>query len=445
MAQPCGCASSAEQCCSLDCLEQPRFFCGQLLTDQDLTALLRWTQDKLRLGRYRHGWGVVCGLEVRCDPKPGWVIVSPGYAVSCCGDDIIVCQDEPFDLGGACTEEKDPCAELYRHSAAEEGTTDEAGGALFYGVAVQGKISAIDLYIRYREAYADPQTALGRSVCREVAECEYSRTREVFTLSWQPAITDDPVRAAAERWHGDYEACLQVVTDFQRVFPSLGALSEDARQKVGEDIKRWLLRRLGEAPLRQFCFVHDWICTMTAEELTDEAKLGQVLFWLVQDCHNAFLTCACYACQDSPGVPLARVWLQATPDSDGKQVCTVLGIDAYPPYRRPLSPECWPAPLGSVNAGQVIWHDLEEARTKLADLGVDVVRQEVFNFPGTVAELEDALRSTQNLFLRYDASYIVLHHEVQGRQRVVGFRPSASLLAPGTPRALLPARRKRTR
>src|SRR5262245_59204059 len=97
MAQPCGCAPSAEQCCSLDCLEQPRFFCGQLLTDQDLTALLRWTQDKLRLGRYRHGWGVVCGLEVHCDPRqPGWVIVSPGYAVSCCGDDIIVCQDEPF-------------------------------------------------------------------------------------------------------------------------------------------------------------------------------------------------------------------------------------------------------------------------------------------------------------------------------------------------------------
>jgi hypothetical protein len=426
-----GCAPHEEQCCSLDCLEQPRFFCGQLLTDQDLTALLSWTQDKLRLGRYRHGWGVVCGLEVRCDPKqPGWVIVSPGYAVNCCGDDIIVCQDEPFDLSGACPEEKDPCAELQRHGTAEGGATDEVAKEQFYGVEVPGKASAVDLYIRYREAYADPQTAIGRSVCREVAECEYSRTREVFTLSWQPAITDDPVRAAAERWHRDYEACLQVVTDFQQVFLSLGALSEDNRRKVGEAVKRWLLRRLGEAPLRQFCFVHDWICRMTAEELTDEAKLVQVLFWLVQDCRNVFLTCDCYACQDSPGVPLARVWLQATTDSSGRQVCTVLGIDTYPPYRRPMSPECWPAPLGSVNAGQVIWHDLEEARTKLADLGVEVVDQEVFNFPGTVAELEDALRPTQNLFLRYDASYIVRYYAVQGRQRVVGFRLGASLLAP---------------
>ena len=353
MAQPCkqGCAPSAEQCCSLNCLEQPRFFCGQLLTDQDLTALLRWTQDKLRLGRYRHGWGVVCGLEVRCDPKqPGWVIVSSGYAVSCCGDDIIVCQDEPFDLRGACSVEKDPCAELQRPGEAGGAATDTAAREQFYGVEVLGKVSAVDLYIRYREAYADPQTALGRSVCREVTECEYSRTREVFTLSWQPVIapTLDPIEAAAERWQRAYEACLQVVTDFQRVFPSLGeqvsTLGEDDRRKVGEDIKRWLLRWIGEHPSHQFCFVHDWICVMSAEELIQESTLARVLFWLVQDCRNAFLSCACYACQDSPGVPLARVWLQATMGSGGRQVCTVLGIDAYPPYRRPMSPECWPAP-----------------------------------------------------------------------------------------------------
>src|SRR5262247_2025944 len=89
---PCGCAPCDEPCCRLDCLERPRFFCGQLLTDQDLMALLGWTQDKLRLGRFRHGWGVVCGLEVHCyAQKPGWVLVKPGYAISCCGDDIIVC------------------------------------------------------------------------------------------------------------------------------------------------------------------------------------------------------------------------------------------------------------------------------------------------------------------------------------------------------------------
>lgn len=76
-----------EECCALDCLVRPRFFGGQLLTDTDLGQLVTWTADKLRLGRYRHGWGVVCGLEVRCDPaNPSGVIVGPGYAVSCCGE-----------------------------------------------------------------------------------------------------------------------------------------------------------------------------------------------------------------------------------------------------------------------------------------------------------------------------------------------------------------------
>ena len=37
----------------------------------------------LRLGRFRHGWGIVCGLDVRCDPTcEGGVVVEPGYAVS---------------------------------------------------------------------------------------------------------------------------------------------------------------------------------------------------------------------------------------------------------------------------------------------------------------------------------------------------------------------------
>src|SRR3990170_2570665 len=110
---PCGCAPCDEACCGLDCLVQPRFFCGQLLTDQDLNTFLHWTQDKLRLSRYRDGWGVACGLEVACDPEnPTGVIVHPGYAVSCCGDDIIVCEPAKLDLRRACDAPADPCETL---------------------------------------------------------------------------------------------------------------------------------------------------------------------------------------------------------------------------------------------------------------------------------------------------------------------------------------------
>ena len=75
----CGDPTCNGRSCGLDCLMQPRFFCGQLLTDQDLTTLRTWTQQKFRLSRYRDGWGVACGLNVRCDhEKSGHIIIEPG-------------------------------------------------------------------------------------------------------------------------------------------------------------------------------------------------------------------------------------------------------------------------------------------------------------------------------------------------------------------------------
>ena len=90
---PCNCRSQecSSQCCELECLIQPRFYCGQLLTDQDLTVLLDWVKGKTRLARYRHGWGVVCGLEVQCQTMPGSEMllkVTPGYAINGCTGDL---------------------------------------------------------------------------------------------------------------------------------------------------------------------------------------------------------------------------------------------------------------------------------------------------------------------------------------------------------------------
>src|SRR5262245_25466521 len=100
---PCGCAPCDKQCCDLECLVRPRFFCGQLLTDADLTALVEWSRARFRLARYRHGWGVICGLEVSCDPqKPAGVLIHPGYAIDCCGNDIVVCTPSSYSLANAC-------------------------------------------------------------------------------------------------------------------------------------------------------------------------------------------------------------------------------------------------------------------------------------------------------------------------------------------------------
>jgi hypothetical protein len=86
-------------CGGLECLCRPRFFAGQLLSEEDLRALDHYIIEKNRLhNRYLHGSGVVCGLQVICHECKGWVTIKSGYAIDPCGNDIIVCQDYSFDL-----------------------------------------------------------------------------------------------------------------------------------------------------------------------------------------------------------------------------------------------------------------------------------------------------------------------------------------------------------
>src|SRR5215203_2469423 len=94
-------------CGGLECLCRPRFFAGQLLTEEDLNRLDHYIVAKHKLhNRYLHGWGVVCGLDVVCDGcGSGNVMVTPGYALSPCGEDIVVCGEHRVavcDLIDAC-------------------------------------------------------------------------------------------------------------------------------------------------------------------------------------------------------------------------------------------------------------------------------------------------------------------------------------------------------
>ena len=83
-------------------LEAPLFFTGELLTAQDLDAIVRYTRGRLALDRYRDGWGVVCGLGVGLDPGCSRrVVVGCGYAVGPQGNDILVPAPAPF-VGPIC-------------------------------------------------------------------------------------------------------------------------------------------------------------------------------------------------------------------------------------------------------------------------------------------------------------------------------------------------------
>ena len=369
----CGCTEPERQveCCGLDCLEAPRFFCGQLLTDQHLNDLMTWTRAKNALARYRDGWGVACGLDIHCDEtNPGGVVISPGYARSCCGDDIVVCEDAQLDLSSACDQGLDPCEEF-------EPRTETKGKD-----AQTGEPLAVDVFIAYREHQTHPEASLARTACGETGRCEYTRTQETYSLYSEPGGSGDPLSYAALRWREAYDEALEVIDAFRATFSDLDGGEAEA-------IRTWLLNWIDVHHPHHFCFLRERICAAGQDELTNEAVLSEHLFRIAQDRRNRLLTCSCFECGAAKhGVPLGRIWLDT---GERRGACRIRAIDPFPPYRRPLAAECWPAPLGYVNAGQVIWHRRAEACVRLADLGVRIKEVVEFEPPPTLAELRDVL------------------------------------------------------
>jgi hypothetical protein len=402
--QQCDCKCDEGPACSLDCIVQPRFYCGQLLTDQDLTALVQWSRDKQRLTRQRHGWGVVCGLDVQADPKAaGHIVVTSGYAVSCCGEDVRVCADTSFDLSDACRQEPPPC-EPPRVTAASQRKLAAPGGSIggataFYNFHVDTvsteNMRVVDLYIHYAEETAETGTALGRSECGQAGQCEVSRVRESFTLTAEPVLLEgDPTVTTVNKWVEQYHKCLAVIEAFQAAFPQRLPDQQPAQANQTrlaglwrpDDIRRWLQKWLQAHPLQHFYGLWDTVCNMPAEDLISEAQIARILFWIVQDCRNTFLACDCHTCTTDHGVPLARIWLASGGDR-GTSTCRVMYIDVYPPFRRLIGPDCWPAYFGMANLGAAIWRRTEESYALLERAGVRMVDDVQIEMPSTVKDL----------------------------------------------------------
>ncbi|MDF3020071.1 MAG: hypothetical protein K0Q92_1374 [Steroidobacteraceae bacterium] len=136
----CSCGGGESSCgCNPGVLVQPSFFAGQLLTDDDLQALTNYVVTKQRLhNRFLIGSGVACGLAVTCHPCGGGkVIVQPGYAVDCCGNEILVPCAVELDINAMVRELKlaqqgqdcgDPCAQPTPDRGSRAGAATNAAG-----------------------------------------------------------------------------------------------------------------------------------------------------------------------------------------------------------------------------------------------------------------------------------------------------------------------------
>ncbi|MFI6303117.1 hypothetical protein ACIBCH_14690 [Amycolatopsis thailandensis] len=154
---------------------RPRFFPGQLLTEDDLTLLTDYLAGKDRLhNRTLSGPGVVCGLEVLCDSCPGGTVsVRPGHALDCCGNDIVLSCKEKVDVAALVRELRvtspgvhcgDPCDDDQRH---------------------------FGLFVRYEETMADPVAPFATEEPCPTPGCTPSRVQEGFRFVVKCDTVDD--------------------------------------------------------------------------------------------------------------------------------------------------------------------------------------------------------------------------------------------------------------
>jgi hypothetical protein len=80
-------------------LKRPRFFEGQLLTAADLQLEQQYVIEKHKLhNRALHGFGIVSGLKVTVAGRQ--IIVAPGLAIDCEGNDLVVDSEQTLAVSG---------------------------------------------------------------------------------------------------------------------------------------------------------------------------------------------------------------------------------------------------------------------------------------------------------------------------------------------------------
>jgi hypothetical protein len=224
---PCGCGGAGCGECYAQGIVRPRFFAGQLLTEDDLQLLTDYVGQKNRLhNRHLFGAGVVCGLEVTCHPcGDGRVIVHPGFALDCCGNDLVLSCPQILDMNAMVRDLRrdtlggfdcgDPCPDP--PTSATKKTTEGQG----LETETETKPGfRYCLYIRYCEQPSDPVTPYSTGEeCVQVG-CEPTRVREGVKFELKCQSPHEPVNPLIQRLCacvGDLDKFWTVLSEVRRV------------------------------------------------------------------------------------------------------------------------------------------------------------------------------------------------------------------------------------
>lgn len=300
---------TCSNCVDIECFERPRFFGGQLLTDKDLEAAQRYVIEKNKLhNRYLVGTGVVCGLAVRCDPCcDGSVIVESGYAIDCCGNDIVLCQPETVSILD--------CLEKQRESEEPD-----------CGTKIRARKPQVEqpkeycLTLLYDEEPSQPVTALIRDNGCGQSRCEPSRIRESFRFELvEKKVDRQPNFIPDESFLGQVRKC---ATDFLAVGKILNSAAQAENELASNpnaldtsfyQFRSYVLEFYNQEPKIR-CNLIDKIVEIetqyktasTPQEKYNAAVIMLVLLLqLLIDCICNALLVPCAECDEEEGVILA--------------------------------------------------------------------------------------------------------------------------------------------
>jgi hypothetical protein len=213
------------------------------LTEDDLQSLVDYVVGKNRLhNRHLFGDGVVCGLTVTCPPcETGHVVVNPGYALDCCGNDIVVTCPKDLDINqmvrqlllqqrnGDCG---DPCADVT--AATQSGATRTAAAAANGNSSKKTSTARrYCLYVDYCEQSSDPVAPYAANAACGQGACEPTRVQECYKFELR-CPTDHPCESTVSDSFrsciGDERTAERVVTDHDFLRRYLVSLEEGVRK-----------------------------------------------------------------------------------------------------------------------------------------------------------------------------------------------------------------------
>jgi hypothetical protein len=317
----CGCADGTCTSCQAQGAARPRFFAGQLLTEDDLQALSDYVLEKNRLhNRLFVGDGVVCGLQVTCNPCGGGkLVVQPGHALDCCGNDLVLECAVELDANAMVRDLRrsllggydcgDPCA-----------GRKPAGGK---GEETKPHVAArhYSLYIRYSEEATDPVAPYATGEPCGTAACEPTRVREGVRFELRCCTDADAPDGFLQR----ALRCLSDLTHAEALAAALKKLyqAEATREDVAA-AREALLDQLDASPQLADCSLRADVAAIQVPAEGDDLdparrKLVQAYLRLMRDCLCRAVLPPCPPCDD-PGVLLASFELA---DCDVVNICNL--------------------------------------------------------------------------------------------------------------------------